>query len=197
MLKYLLLIGEMIMTIYLVRHGKDDDTRRGGWSNHGLLPAGVEQARALAREIVLADLKIDRIYSSDLQRAAETAEILAEYLRRSVEYVREFREVDNGVLRGMKNTLADKQYPGLYWSALDYDERYPDGESPEMFYTRIQTAWSELKNKQLERGGGDALLVTHGGVIEAILCIESKITFSNKAKRFFTPHASLVPVKIR
>lgn len=186
----------MIMTIYLVRHGKDDDTRRGGWSDHGLLPEGVEQARALAREVAHSNLKIDRIYSSDLRRAAETAEILAKYLRCPVKYIREFREVDNGVLRGMENALAEERYPGLYWSSLEYGERYPGGESPEMFYTRIQTAWSALKKKQSEQGGGDMLLVTHGGVIEAILCMENGIAFSNKTKRFRTPHAKLIAVEI-
>lgn len=35
------------MIIYLVRHGKDNDDYRGGWSNLGLLEEGVEQSRLL------------------------------------------------------------------------------------------------------------------------------------------------------
>lgn len=185
------------MTIYLVRHGKDDDTRRGGWSSHGLLPAGVEQVRALAEETVRAGLRIDRIYASDLPRAAETAEILAGYLGCPVEYIPGFREVDNGRLAGMENTLAEKQYPGLYWSALDYNECYPDGESPELFFHRVQTAWSELRDRWSEQGEKDAILVTHGGVIEAILCMEKKIAFSNRERHFSAPHAKLIPVEIQ
>ena len=186
----------VIMTIYLVRHGKDDDMFRGGWSNHGLLPIGVEQAYALAKEITIADMYVDRIYSSDLQRAAETAEILSNCLGCPIEYIPELREVDNGVLAGMENNLADVCYPGLYWSTLDYDECYPNGESPEMFYNRIKTAWLELKSRRLKQATKDALLVTHGGVIEAILCVENDVRFFNKTRRFSAPNAKLIPVEI-
>lgn len=185
------------MMIYLVRHGKDDDTVRGGWSNHGLSPAGIKQAHALAEELASTSINIDCIYSSDLQRAAETAEILSHCLGYPVEYIPGLREADNGDLAGMKNDLANKKYPGLYWSTLDYDERYPNGESPEMFYHRIKAAWLELKNRRLSRTAKDALLVTHGGVIEAILCIENGIAFSNKIKHFSVPNAKLIPIKMK
>lgn len=184
------------MTIYLIRHGKDDDTVRGGWSGHGLSPAGVKQVRALAEEIAAANIKADCIYSSDIRRAAETAEILSCRLGCPIEYIPGLREVDNGALAGMKNDLADEKYPGLYWSALAYDERYPNGESPKMFYDRIKTAWSELKSRKSERAAGDALLVTHGGVIEAILCMENNLAFSNKTKHFSAPNAKLIPIEI-
>lgn len=151
------------MTIYLVRHGKDDDTFRGGWSNNGLLPIGVKQVYALAKEIALANINVDCIYSSDIQRAAETAEILSNCLGCPIEYIPELREVDNGVLAGMENTLADERYPGLYRSTLDYDECYPNGESPEVLYNRVKGAWLELKKRRSEQGSKNELLVTHGG----------------------------------
>lgn len=184
------------MTIWLVRHGKDDDTIRGGWSNHGLLPAGVDQVRKLAEELSAAGLRLDRIYSSDLRRAVETAEILSQRLGCPIEYVPGFREADNGVLAGMKQDLANEKYPGLFWSALDYDERYPGGESPCMFYKRVTAAWSALKARSIKEGARDVMLVTHGGVMEAILCRENGVAFSNKARRFPTPSAALIPIEI-
>ena len=184
------------MTIYLVRHGKDDGTVRGGWSGHGLSPLGVEQVRALAENIAAKKLNVDCIYSSDLKRAAETAEILSHRLGAPIEYIPALREVDNGVLAGMKNSLADEKYPGLYWSALDYDARYPNGESPRLFFDRVKAAWLALKHRRLAQAAGDALLVTHGGVIEAILCVENGIAFSHREKHFSTPSAALIPVEI-
>ena len=100
-------------------------------------------------------------------------------------------------MAGMKHELADEKYPGLYWSTLGYDERYPDGESPKIFYERVKAAWLELKSRRLRQGEKDALLVTHGGVIEAILCMENGISFSNKTKHFSAPYAKLIPVEIR
>lgn len=185
------------MTIYLVRHGKDDGTVRGGWSKHGLTPEGSAQVHSLAEELGAANLDIDRIYSSDIQRAVETAEILSNYLGCRIEYIPGLREVDNGALAGIKNDLANERYPGLYWSTLEYDECYPGGESPKLFYERVKAAWSALKSSRIDRAAHDALLVTHGGVIEAILCMENGIAFSNRAKHFSVPNAKLIPVKIR
>ncbi len=183
------------MFCYLVRHGKDDDTIRGGWSNHGLTLLGVEQANKLAEEMVVTNINIGCIYSSDLQRAKETSMIISNQLNCPIVYSTEFREVNNGDLAGMKNGLANVKYPGLYWSSLAYDECYPNGESPEMFYNRIKKAWLDLKGIILQ-SQQNILLVTHGGVIEVILCIENNIAFSNKEKHISTPSAKLIPIEI-
>ena len=185
------------MTIYLIRHGKDDDTVRGGWSNHGLTPVGIEQIHTLAKEIAAIHINIGRIYSSDIPRAAETAEILSRCLGCPIEYIPELREVNNGALAGMEHNLANQTYPGIYWSTLDYDECYPGGESPEMFYHRVKAAWLKLKSRLLKQAAEDTLLVTHGGVIEAILCVENGIAFSNKTKHFSAPNAALIPIELK
>ena len=185
------------MTLYLVRHGKDDDSIRGGWSNHGLVPFGVEQVSRLASEMVAANMSINRIYSSDLRRTEETAEILSNYLGCSVEYNAGLREANNGDLAGMEHKLANELHPGVYWSSLAYDECYPNGESPEMFYNRVKATWSELKKKILEQPAKSTLIVTHQGVIEVILCIENNIVFSNKERHFSVPNAKLIPVEIQ
>ena len=62
------------MICYLLRHGKDDETVRGGWSDHPLTEEGLRQAETLA----FADWTVSHIYSSDLQRAIQTAQIIAQ-----------------------------------------------------------------------------------------------------------------------
>lgn len=185
------------MVVYLVRHGKDDETVRDGWSNHGLLPAGIEQVNKLAAEVIAANITVGHIYSSDLQRAKETSQILSAHLKCPVEYNAGLRETNNGALAGMKHALASEKYPSLYWSSLAYDECYPDGESPEMFCNRITAVWSELKSKLLRHQSENSLIVTHGGVIEVILCIENNIAYSNKNRHFPVPNAKLIPVDVR
>lgn len=185
------------MTVYLVRHGRDDESIRGGWSNHGLVPEGIDQVKKLASEMTDADISIDHIYSSDLRRAKETAEILSAHLKCPIEYNSGLRETNNGALAGMKHELANEKYPGLYWSLLEYDECYPDGESPEMFCRRVTAAWSELRNKILSRPSERPLIVTHSGVIQVIMCIEKRIAYSNKTSHFSVPNARLIPIDIR
>lgn len=182
------------MICYLVRHGQDDDTVRGGWSDASLTSDGFAQAKCLADQIQREHVPIDRIYSSDLKRARQTAEVLAEQLDIPICFRPEFRETNNGDLAGMKHELANERYPGLYWNTLGWNERYPNGESPSEFCSRIQNAWEQFKaeNKNEEY----VLLVTHSGVINVILCTEQGIPYSNQKKPIPVPHATLIPLTI-
>lgn len=185
------------MICYIVRHGKDDETVRGGWSQHSLVHEGVEQVNVLGAEMVKEGLNVRCIYSSDILRAKETALILGKYLLCPIEYLPEFREANNGYLAGLKHEVANEKFPGVYWNTLAYSERYPGGESPEEFYLRIQAAWANFKRKIKQMPTKDVMLVTHGGVVEAIMCIENGVEFTNKAKHFATPSAKLIPIEIR
>ena len=86
------------MICYLVRHGKDDDTVRGGWSQQPLTDEGKVQAAELADFVQKSGLGIQQIYSSDLLRARQTAQIVADSLPLPIVPKMEFREVNNGDL---------------------------------------------------------------------------------------------------
>ena len=139
------------MKIFFVRHGKDDGTVRGGWSEEPLTAEGKAQADALASFIQRSELGIQCIYSSDLLRAVQTAQPVADRLQLPIILMPGFRETNNGDLAGMKNDLAGKLYPGLYWNTLDWEQRYPGGESPRAFYERISTAWDAFQKMALEQ----------------------------------------------
>ncbi len=183
------------MKCYLIRHGKDDDTIRGGWSSSPLTDEGIKQVEDLAVRVSENELNIKAVYTSDLARARQTADILAKALMLPVTEVPQFRETNNGVLAGMDNELAKKLYPGLFWSALDWEQSYPDGESPCAFYNRICDAWRDFK-EQIQNVGGDVILVTHGGVINVIRCIESSTPYSNKENPFPVKYAEMIEIKI-
>lgn len=184
------------MILYLIRHGQDDSTVRGGWSDSPLTAEGVIQANALADEILRLkdELAITRILSSDLPRALETAAPAAKVLNLPIEPKCEFREVNNGELAGMKNDLALVRYPGLFWNTLKWDERYPGGESPKDFYERIETAWTSL-SAELIRRGENVMLVTHSGVIHIIRHLIRGTHYLNTEKQISIPHAKLIPVR--
>jgi probable phosphoglycerate mutase len=171
------------MFIYLVRHGKDDDTVRGGWSQCALTTEGMHQVAALTDYIgVNANLlKIRHIYSSDLPRALQTAQPIADKLGLKIVYTPQFREVNNGVLAGMKNDVALLKYPNLFWNQLDWDQCYPEGESPKEFYERIHNAWLEF-SKRIALSNENVVLVTHGGVINVIRAIIEYRKYNNREK---------------
>lgn len=168
------------MYIYLIRHGKDDETVRGGWSNSPLAEEGVLQVKKLVDMLEKHEeaFAIKHIFSSDLPRAVQTAEPIAEKLGLEVVYQPAFREVNNGDLAGMKNEIAVKRYPGLFWNTLAWDEKYPNGESPKDFYERISYAWHELE--KMFSCNENIMLVTHSGVIQVILSLAEGKAYSNK-----------------
>ena len=140
--------------IYLMRHGADDDSRLGGWSNYGLTTLGVEQVSAALSIILNNKYNISRIISSDLPRAKETAEIIATKLGLKVIFhlilgdKHEFLQV---CLKRMQK--IDIRIILQYWN----DECYPKARA-EMFYQRItmleRTKASCIFNE-------NTLLVTH------------------------------------
>lgn len=184
------------MICYLIRHGKDDDSVRGGWSKTPLTAEGIEQVNGLAHLLVSSQTSISQIFTSDLPRAKQTAEILSDHLHVPVIEMPAFRETNNGILAGIKNDLANILYPGLYYSSLAWDEAYPGGESPHMFFTRIFYGWNDLKEKLKRDRAGDVALVTHAGVINVILCIEARIQYTNQEIHFPIKNAQMIKVEI-
>lgn len=177
------------MAIYLVRHGQDDPSRRGGWSNQPVTPEGEKQAEALAEYILRKNVPVDKILSSDLPRAMQTAVPIARRLGLPIVPMPQLREVNNGDLAGMDNALAEEKYPGLYWNTLGWETPYPNGESPKEFYERIQTAWDAVTEMD-----GNTLLVTHSGVIHVILALAAGRPYSNASKYPQIGHCELIEI---
>ena len=171
------------MKLFFVRHGKDDENYRGGWSSLGLVPEGVEQAKQLASYLgeKKDEFGIKKILSSDLPRAKETADILAMELGMPVVTDERLREADNGELAGMPNAEALEKYPGLFWSTLKPDECYPGGESPMQFFSRIKS-WFEAFLAECKDVECNVLVVTHGGVINVVYHLVRGMEWSNAKK---------------
>lgn len=134
-------------TILLARHGETDWNRERRWQGHAPTPLnehGRAQARALAERLSTGQL--DAVYSSDLPRAFETAEIVAAV--HGLEPIPEpgLREIDVGSRQGL--TAAD--FDGLDW----------DGESQEAHRGRVLAAVWRMAARHPK---GRLLAITHGG----------------------------------
>ena len=153
-------------TILLARHGESDWNRDRRWQGHADRPLtdhGREQARELAERLATTDL--DAVYSSDLERARDTAAIVAEPHRLPVRELPALREVDVGSWSGLTRAEAEEQFPDAYRRWIDGSEGWHDGETYEQLSGRVVGAVLEIA----ERHPGDrVLLVAHGGSIRAI-----------------------------
>ena len=185
------------MDIYFVRHGKEEEGFRGGWSQRGLADEGKKQARMLAEYLYENKKKINftRIISSDLNRAKETAFYIGKKLEMKVELSQEWREHNNGIMAGMENEKAEIEFPGLYFNTAGMDERYRMGESPREFLNRIEKAFYNLVDEVLEKNE-NILIVTHGGVINIIYHLINKVKWNNKNKAFKVQNASIHKIEL-
>lgn len=143
--------------VILARHGETDWNRDGIWQGHGDPPLnelGRRQSAALAER--LAGLQIEALYSSDLRRALETAEIVAGAKGLVAVPDPQLREMDVGSWTGLTRAQVEARFPGM---------AYHDGESREAFDSRVVTAVYRLATSH---DGGCIVAVTHGGVVRAL-----------------------------
>ena len=154
--------------IIAVRHGETEWNLIGKQQGHldsPLTERGIRQANALA--VGLAGLGIDKIFSSDLGRAVNTAEIIAAKLNLPVQLDRRLRERHLGSLQGFFLSEWRRQYPDE-WSAFesrDPDYCLPGGESARQRYERTVGCIEELAQKN---SGHTILIVAHGGVLNGL-----------------------------
>ncbi len=151
-------------TILLIRHGQTDWNINGRWQGHTDVPlneTGKAQARALAQR--LQNWPVRALYTSDLQRAYTTAEILGEaWGIRPIPSPR-WRERDVGLFSGMTTEEIREQYSEFVSDGVVHP---PNGEGPEELYQRVNQAFDEL----LARHQGQMIaVVSHGGTLRAIV----------------------------
>jgi broad specificity phosphatase PhoE len=146
-----------VTTLILVRHGETDWNRDGIWQGHGDPPLndlGRRQATELAER--LADVEIDALFSSDLRRAYETAEIVGAAKGLEITAEPDLREMDVGSWSGLTSEEIATRFPGM---------AHHDGEESGAFDAR---AVGVLTRIAVASEGGHVLVVTHGGVIRAL-----------------------------
>jgi broad specificity phosphatase PhoE len=155
-------------TVYLIRHGETDWNRNGRWQGQTDVPlnaAGLAQAEILARR--LAARRFDSLYSSDLQRAAQTAEIVGRAIGLRAALTPALREIDLGRWSGHTRMEIAQLFPED-WRRLETDEDIArgGGETFAAFQGRL-TAW--LDGAARREAGRSLCAVTHGGCIRAVL----------------------------
>ena len=145
--------------IYLIRHGKAslDGTDR----NRGLTEEGIEHANQISKILINTKPKIQKIYSSPLNRAILTIEPLAKSLELEIKIIEDLKEKITGETSGQNlNDLKQKM-----WS--DFDTKLPEGESSNEASTRAISALNSIVD-QLE-DGQTAAVQCHGTLIGLIM----------------------------
>lgn len=159
--------------IVLLRHGQTDYNVSGRMQGHldsVLTTVGHEQAAQAAP--VLAALEPDRIVSSDLQRAADTAEVVGAACGLPVKFDARLRETHLGDWQGYTVAQIDRDYPGAIavWRS-DPLWAPPGGESRVDVVARARPVVDELDAEFADSPDTPAtvMLVAHGGLIAGLV----------------------------
>jgi broad specificity phosphatase PhoE len=141
-----------VTTLLITRHGETEWNREERYQGHADPPLN-ETGRTQAEELAtkLDGQPIHAVYSSDLRRAAETAEIVGALLGLPVEHEPGLREIDVGSWQG----LTKAQIDGHPW----------DGETYEHHSKRVLEA---LRGIAARHPQGRLLVVTHGGSLRRV-----------------------------
>ncbi len=170
--------------ILLIRHGKTDPSTPACFSTEKNSPdpclnaKGLEQAERVGMR--LAHSGIRRILSSDLRRTVQTAEAIAHHTDASIELVPALREIDMGRINHCPWEVFRQEDPEYHdrWHSHCEDLPYPGGESGGDVQARAMPVIEALA----KNGQGSVAVVTHGGVIRALVCAALMI---GQEKRFY------------
>ena len=156
--------------LIFIRHGESEANLKeigAGQLDYPLTELGHTQAR-LAAEYLLANEKIDVIYSSDLCRAMDTARPVADALGLPIQTDLRLREIDTGDWAGMSFRERELRYPEqIRILQTDYSHmKFPGGEAMFEVYRRMVACVLEIAKKNEEK---TVLIATHAGALRNYL----------------------------
>ena len=155
--------------ICVVRHGETDWNLAGilqGWIDVPLNATGRQQAAALAQSY--AGQGFVCVYSSPLQRALETAALIASALVLPAPLIHAgLKERNFGSVQGVPKAELAEQKPLLHQHIIDRNPAgvFTDGEAMEAFHQRVLGAISDIAQ---QNPGGRVLAITHGWVMDVV-----------------------------
>jgi alpha-ribazole phosphatase len=175
-----------VCRLWLVRHGATEWNQQWRLCGHHDVPLsekGRLQAKWLGQRLRLES--IAAIYSSDLQRASETARLLAASLPDAVPLHLEpaWREMSFGDWEG----LTYQEISASYQEELKFftdPVRFtpPNGEAFPSLVLRVRNAFADLARELASPSAhsGDVVLVSHGGTLRALLCSLLEMPFERQ-----------------
>ena len=156
--------------LYLIRHGETDynsELRFQGQIDIPLNWKGIEQAEKVAD--FLKDIPLQVIYTSTLQRARTTAEIIGKAKGIKPQETDALREMSFGIWENMNSKDIQKNYAKEWkdFFASPASTTIPQGESMSEVQKRAYPVVQQILDEHPE---GDVAFVAHGGIIRVLIC---------------------------
>lgn len=168
--------------LYLVRHGESEWNilnKVQGQSNVSLTNKGKQQAMKIGKR--LKHENINLIFSSDLKRAIQTANIIGEFTNLEVISLEELREIRFGVWEGLTTKEIMEKYINEHtiWMTEPHNLSLPEAERLIELQERLLKAVNDLVRKDKNK---NILIVSHGASIKTLILgiLGIDLSFYNK-----------------
>jgi len=181
--------------ILLARHGQTNDNlpplRFQGFRDTSLNDTGRRQAHELADKVAVESEPVRSLWSSDLSRARETADIVGARIGLWPRLDPRLREANRGEWEGHLFPEIQRSDPVQYaaWMRAGPDWRFPGGESLQEQQDRVLAALRDVG----AAGELPALVVCHGGSIRVALCSRDPRGL-NAFHEFEVPNVAVLPL---
>jgi|TARA_B110000003_G_scaffold128872_1_gene130910 2,3-bisphosphoglycerate-dependent phosphoglycerate mutase len=195
------------MKLILLRHGESQwnlENRFTGWKDVSLTNTGIEEATFSGNQLLKANIKISSVYTSLLDRATETANIVTKIInfpKKNIKYDWRLNERHYGALQGLNKSETaakygedqvhiwrrsydipppllennDQRHPKFNTKFKKIDGELPIGESLKNVIDRLNPFWKEYVSK-LNEMKGDYLIVAHSNSLRAIVKILDQLS---------------------
>ncbi|GER86440.1 alpha-ribazole phosphatase [Dictyobacter vulcani] len=177
-------VETQLRRLWLVRHGVttwNSERRFCGQSDPVLSSEGEKQAQAVGLE--LSQRVIAAVYTSNLQRAVQTAAIIGKYQQTapSMRLSGAWSELFFGAWEGLTYTEIATRYPDQLDFFTNPMQASPvDGESLLVLIERVRTAFIQMVRDAVSFPAGDIVLVSHGGALRVLICLVLGMPFERQ-----------------
>lgn len=156
-----------MVRLYLIRHGRQNSPLCN--VDVPLDDAGVRQAELVAER--LKNYNIQALYSSNLIRAKQTAEIINRQLKLEHHIEEDLREISFGALEGLSDVEINERFGEFIIERRKArrDIPCPDGETGEQVYDRAFPVLESIVKTAVDNNMENIAIVTHGGVIRSLI----------------------------
>jgi len=193
--------------LILLRHGESHwnlENRFTGWKDVSLTEAGIAEASFSGNQLLKNNLQIKSVYTSILNRATETADIVTDIInfpKEDIQYDWRLNERHYGALQGLNKSETatkygedqvhiwrrsydipppllledDKRHPKLNEKFKNIDGDLPVGESLKNVIDRLKPFWKKYVNNIIHNGGNH-LIVAHSNSLRAIVKVLDKLS---------------------
>lgn len=180
----------------IIRHGYSQGNKEKRFSGQFDVPldeVGCAQARSI-RKYIIENYKIDAIYASDLVRAYDTVEPIADTLGMPVIKEELLREVDVGLWQGMLIEDVAKKYPESFerYRKTPGLARFDGGEGYADVMERGLRALARIAG---ENEGKTVLIGTHGGVIRTLRSVWENVPLARIGEIPHVPNGSVTVIE--